>query len=175
MPAVQYPHALPVEWEDVIFDRSSVGSTRRSEGDAALWVAMRPSVFLSIATPLPCPRPSLDWLRTRIDTGQAICPAELVFDAHLSVPHALSHEGRHRMTALREGLRDRPVPVRLRLNGMQDSDLDHRLIGRLRQEQDRSVAVPSLRDRCSRMRKSIWAADPQAESHPRIVGCRRLA
>jgi hypothetical protein len=132
MPDNQFPHLLPVLWEDVAFDRMAAGCTPRSAGDAALWVAMRPSVFLSIATPLPRPRPSLDWLRTRIDGGGAIAPAELVFDAHLRIPLALSHEGRHRMTALREKLCDRPVPVRLRLRGMDDFDIDQRLISKLR-------------------------------------------
>ncbi len=132
MATIEYPHILPVVWEGVMFDRASVGSTARSASDPALWVSMRPSVFLAIATPLPRPRPSLDWLRDRIDGGGAIAPAELVFDAHLSVPLALSHEGRHRMTTLGERLHDRPVPVRLRLHGMSDFDLDDRLIGRLR-------------------------------------------
>jgi hypothetical protein len=128
----EYPHILPVLWEDVLFDRTSVGSTARSARDAALWVSMRPSVFLGIATPLPRPRPSLDWLRDRIDGGGAIAPAELVFDAHLRVPLALSHEGRHRMTALGERLRDRPVPVRICLRGMSDYEVDDRLVGHLR-------------------------------------------
>ncbi|NTF23559.1 hypothetical protein G6L37_34880 [Agrobacterium rubi] len=132
MPEINYPHVLPVLWEDVMLDRNSVGSTRRSEGDAALWVTMRPSVFLSIATPLPRPRPSLEWLRARLDDGEAICPAELVFDARLRIPLALSHEGRHRMTALGERLADRPVPVRLRIKDMIDSELDAGLIARLR-------------------------------------------
>lgn len=132
MATTEYPHNLPVLWEDVMFDRTSVGSTARSAKDAALWVSMRPSVFLSIATPLPRPRPSLDWIRDRIDAGGSIAPAELVFDVHLRVPLALSHEGRHRMTALMEKLEDRHVPVRLCLSGMSDFDLDDRLVARLR-------------------------------------------
>lgn len=175
MPAIEYPHILPVTWEDVTFDRNSVGATGRSDGDAALWVAMRPSVFLSIATPLPCPRPSLGWLRARLDDGQAICPAELVFDAHLRVPLALSHEGRHRMTALRDRLCDRPVPVRLRLARTQDAEIDGRLISHLRDgarsQRGRSFVSGPLFDEA----EIDLGGRPASGVPPPIVGCRRKA
>lgn len=120
-----FPHVLPVDWEDVIFDRAGIGATARSSNSAALWVSMRPSAFLSIATPLPVPRASLDWLRGRIEDGDGIAPAELHFNVTGSMPLALSHEGRHRMTALRERLNDRPVPVRLSFQSVTEHDLDH--------------------------------------------------
>ena len=132
MANIEYPHNFPVLWDGVTFDRTSVGSTARSSMDAALWVSMRPSVFLALATPLPCPRSSLDWMRARLNDDEAIAPAELVFDAGLRVPLALSHEGRHRMTALKERLQDRPVPVRICLRGMSDFDIENSMIERLR-------------------------------------------
>lgn len=119
-----FPHVLPVEWEDVVFDRAGIGATARSSINAALWVAMRPSAFLSIATPLPVPRASLEWLRGRIEDGDAIAPAELHFNVAGKMPLALSHEGRHRMTALRDRLSDRPVPVRLSFQGISDCELN---------------------------------------------------
>ncbi|MCS4090186.1 hypothetical protein [Rhizobium sp. BK176] len=136
-----FPHAFPVEWEDIAFDRAGIGATARSSNSAALWVAMRPSVFLSIATPLPVPRASLDWLRYQIGEGRAIAPAELDFSVVGSMPVALSHEGRHRMTALRERLCDRPVPVRLSFKGMRDHELDDRFVSFAR------AAVKSQRGR----------------------------
>lgn len=136
-----FPHVLPVDWEDVIFDRAGIGATARSSNSAALWVAMRPSAFLSIATPLPVPRASLDWLRGRIEDGDGIAPAELHFNVTGSMPLALSHEGRHRMTALRERLSDRPVPVRLSFQSTKYHDLDHGFVDWVRR------AVKSQRGR----------------------------
>ncbi|MDW9481749.1 hypothetical protein GOB57_24175 [Sinorhizobium meliloti] len=127
-----FPHVLPVEWEDVVYDRAGIGATARSSNSAALWVAMRPSAFLSIATPLPIPRASLDWLRDRIDEGDAIAPAELHFNVAGKIPLALSHEGRHRMTALRERLSDRHVPVRLSFQGIADSEMNDDFAGWVR-------------------------------------------
>jgi hypothetical protein len=89
---------------------------------------MRPSVFLAIATPLPVPRASIDWLRGQMDEGNAIAPAELHFDVFGSMPLALSHEGRHRMTALGNRLCDRPVPVRLSFKGVRDCELNDRFV-----------------------------------------------
>ena len=127
-----FPHVLPVIWKGIVFDRSGIGATARSSHDAALWVAMRPSVFLAIATPLPQPRSSLGWLRGRLEDGQAIAPAELHFDVDVKVPLALAHEGRHRMTALGERMPDRAVPVRLSFRGLLDGDVDEAFIARIR-------------------------------------------
>jgi hypothetical protein len=127
-----FPHLFPVEWDDVAFDRAGIGATARTSNEASLWVAMRPSVFLAIATPLPAPRASLDWLRRQIDAGRAIAPAELRFSLLGSVPLAVSHEGRHRMTALRDRLCDRTVPVRLSFSGMSDHELDDRFVSVVR-------------------------------------------
>lgn len=136
-----FPHVFPVQWDDVTFDRAGIGATSRSLNAAAVWVAMRPSVFLSIATPLVVPRASLDWLRGQLDEGHAIAPAELRFDVFGSMPLALSHEGRHRMTALRERLSDCLVPVRLSFKGMHDHEIDDRFVSFTR------TAVKSQRGR----------------------------
>jgi hypothetical protein len=128
----RFPHLHPVSWEDVIFDRAGIGATARSSSSAAIWVSMRPSVFLSIATPLPAPRASLGWLRGRIEEGERIAPPELNFIITGSMPLAISHEGRHRMTALRARLHDRPVPVRLSFQTTNDNDLNDEFIGWVR-------------------------------------------
>jgi hypothetical protein len=146
-----FPHVFPVQWDDVItFDRAGIGATSKSSIAAAMWVAMRPSVFLSIATPLPVPRASLDWLRGEMDAGRAIAPAELRFDVFGSMPLALSHEGRHRMTALREKLSDCPVPVRLSFKGMHDHEIDDRFVSfarnAVKSQRGRSVVAGPLFD-----------------------------
>lgn len=128
-----YPHVYAVQWEDVTFDRAAVGATPRTSNEAAMWVAMRPSVFLAIATPLPVPRSSLEWIRDRLDRGGAIAPAELRLDVSGRLPLALSHEGRHRMTALRERWNDRVVPVRIAFAKTEDDFVDPCLIRRVRE------------------------------------------
>lgn len=132
MPKPDYPHVLPCEWDDIVFDRNSIGATSRSDGGSAIWVAMRPSIFLEIATPLPRPRASLEWLKSQIKLGRSIAPAELTIDPRLGVPLALSHEGRHRMTAIRHLLSDRSAPVRILLAGCRDWDIDPKLIEKVR-------------------------------------------
>lgn len=132
MASSTYPHVFPVIWEDVVFCRDGIGAIGRPSSDAALWVSMRPSVFLSIATPLAVPRASLEWLGTRIDDGAAIAPAELRFDTTPRMPLTLSHEGRHRMTALRARFEDRPVPVRLSFQRVQDHEVDRAFVDRVR-------------------------------------------
>lgn len=144
-----YPNFYPVVWEGITFDRRAIGAVRTSSGDAAIWVAMRPSVFLGVATPLPVPRSSLEWIAARLEDGDAIAPAELRLDVTGKSPLALSHEGRHRMTALRMRLNDRPVPVRIAFAGMTDQDIEDREIVRwvrqgTRSQRGRSVVAGPL-------------------------------
>jgi hypothetical protein len=131
MPATEFPHHSAVLIGDVRFDRNGIGLTGRSINEAALWVLMRPSIFLALATPLPAPRMSLRWLKDQIDVGCAIAPAELRVRVQ-SAPVALAHEGRHRMTDLLHRLDDRPVPVRISLQHTEESEINHGLIERLR-------------------------------------------
>lgn len=130
--ATFFPHVLPVNWDGVVFDRAGIGATSRSSGDAGIWVAMRPSIFLAIATPLAVPRASLGWLSSRIDEGAAIAPAELRLNVSGSLPSALAHEGRHRMTVLRECLGDAVVPVRIAFHDINEADIDDAMLQKVR-------------------------------------------
>lgn len=131
MPSQIFPHFAATYVGDVCFDRNGIGVTSRGFDEAALWVLMRPSTFLSIATPLPSPRSSLTWLRTQIELGEGIAPAELRVRTG-TIPLAVSHEGRHRMTNLKELLGDRPVPVRISLQHLDDPDVDTVITSSLR-------------------------------------------
>jgi len=116
------------------FDRHcGIGATTRAGSDGAAWAMMRPSTFLTLATPLPQPRESLHWITGEILKGTALCPAELRLRLPPNGMAAVSaHEGRHRMTALREILDDAPVPVRLCVAGIAWDEVDAVLLAHLR-------------------------------------------
>lgn len=120
----------------VAFDaRRGIGSGFRPARahEAEAYVAMRPSAFLALSTPLPAPRPSLGWLSGRIADGAAICPAALrVWLPPSGVPAVLAHDGRHRMTALLAALGDVEVPVRLAVADHDDDDLTPAVMAALR-------------------------------------------
>lgn len=132
MPKTEFPHFMTVEHEGIFYDRNAIGRVDHSFNEGAVWTLMRPSVFLAIATPLPVPRASLDWLSGQINAGQAIAPAELRFRICGGDPLALSHEGRHRMTALMSIVKDRHVPVRLALQDHYEEDITSSVIEKLR-------------------------------------------
>lgn len=132
MPKIDFPHFMAIEHEGILYDRNAIGCVDHSFNEGAIWTLMRPSTFLEIATPLPVPRASLAWISGQINAGQAIAPAELRFRVGNGEPLALSHEGRHRMTALRSIGCDRPVPVRLSVQGHFDEDITSMVIEKLR-------------------------------------------
>ncbi len=132
MPQTDFPHFMAIEHEGVLFDRNAIGCVNRSFNEGAVWTLMRPSIFLAIATPLPVPRESLIWLTGQIKAGFAIAPAELRFRVCGGDPIALSHEGRHRMTALMSLVDDRQVPVRLSLQNKREDDVTSLVIEKLR-------------------------------------------
>jgi hypothetical protein len=133
MPTTVFPHFAVTYIDDVCFDRNGIGLTPRHFDEAAIWVQMRPSVFLSIASPLDAPRTSLNWLKTRLDAGESIAPAELRIRVQSNISMAISHEGRHRMTNLRSRLSDCLVPVRISLQHVSEDAVSEKLIARLRQ------------------------------------------
>lgn len=132
MPQTDFPHFMAIEHEGILFDRNAIGCVNHSFNEGAVWTLMRPSIFLAIATPLPVPRDSLTWLTGQIKAGFAIAPAELRFRVCGGDPIALSHEGRHRMTALMSLVEDRPVPVRLSLQNHREDDVTSLVIEKLR-------------------------------------------
>lgn len=104
----------------LIWSRCGIGAGRFSPGSGtAVWVAMRPSLLLALATPLPVPRDTLAWLRDRVSEGSPVCPPTL--DAWVADPRGTAavvrHDGRHRATLARDMLTDAPIPVLLRLCG----------------------------------------------------------
>jgi hypothetical protein len=121
-----------MEHEGIRFDRNAIGCVDHSFNEGAIWTLMRPSIFLAVATPLTVPRASLDWLVSQINAGQAIAPAELRFRVASGDPLALSHEGRHRMTALMSILENRHVPVRITLQGHCEEDITPSVVEKLR-------------------------------------------
>lgn len=103
----------------ISFDRTGIGSCSRADCSCAFWALMRPSVFLSLASPLPVPRDSIGWIRDRVQEGVALCPSELgLRDCRRLGPAVSTHEGRHRMTVLREIVGDLPFPVRVSVPGV---------------------------------------------------------
>lgn len=132
MPKTDFPHFMTVEHEGIFFDRNAIGCIDHSFNEGAVWTLMRPSIFLAIATPLPAPRASLDWLTSQINAGQAIAPAELRIRVASGDPLAVSHEGRHRMTALLSIVEDRHVPVRIALQDHYEEDITSSVIEKLR-------------------------------------------
>ena len=132
MPQTDFPHFMTIEHEGILYDRNAIGCVDHSFNEGAVWTLMRPSTFLAIATPLPVPRESLVWLTSQIKAGYAIAPAELRFRVSGGDPLALSHEGRHRMTALLSLVDDRQVPVRLSLQNHGEDDVTSRVIEKLR-------------------------------------------
>lgn len=131
---VQFPHHGTIIHNGIAFDRMGIGGAdARPSSSGAAWVMMKPTMFLSLATKLHEPRPSLEWIRGRISCGDAISPPELTFrmpDGFL--PAVSSHEGRHRMTALLELGGDVDVPVRIVLSGMDHEDITPSLMARIR-------------------------------------------
>lgn len=133
MSDIDFPHYGAVLRCGVAFDRTGIGATARSAGDGAFWTLMTPETFLDLATPLLKPRQSIEWLAARMDEGRAIAPAELsvrmVANGH---PAVSRHEGRHRMTILRDYACGRPVPVRISVCGHRDHEITDSLIGAVR-------------------------------------------
>jgi hypothetical protein len=113
----------------IVFDPSGGIGARRArrlhDDGALLAVAMRPAVFLQLATPLAAPRPSLEWILAALRAGRPICPPTLrvwppprpARGPGRGAPAAVvAHDGRHRATALRALLGEHAeVPVRLEL------------------------------------------------------------
>ena len=102
------------------WSRSGIGSGRPGyDAEASLWVAMRPSIFLALATPLPAPRASLTWLRNQVAAGAVIHPP--VLDVWCSggadLPAVVRHDGRHRTMVARDVLDDGLMPVLIGLFG----------------------------------------------------------
>ena len=148
MPQTLFPHFMTIEHEGILYDRNAIGCVAHSFNEGAVWTLMRPSIFLAIATPLPVPRESLVWIANQIKAGLAIAPAELRFRLGDGDPLALSHEGRHRMTALMSLMNDRQVPVRLSLQDHCEDDITsfvvERLRRRVRSQRGRSVVEGPL-------------------------------
>lgn len=128
----EFPQFSAVAIGDVILDRNAIGRVSSRSSSAALWVAMRPSIFLALASPLPVPRASLQWLTERLDEGSLIAPAELTIRFGSRVPAVVSHEGRHRMTVIRDRLDDLAVPVRMNIQHFDEADIDAVVVDRLR-------------------------------------------
>lgn len=129
---MEFPQFAAVAIGDIVFDRNAIGRVYSRSSSAALWVAMRPSIFLALASPLPAPRASLQWLTERLDEGSSIAPAELMIRFGSRVPAVVSHEGRHRMTIIRDHLDDRTVPVRMIIQHIDEANVDTVFVDRLR-------------------------------------------
>lgn len=128
-----FPHHGTIIHNGYSFDRTGIGATARSGSNGAAWVMMRPRTFLSLATKLEAPRPSLTWIRQQLQDGAAINPPELTFRLPEGfLPAVTSHEGRHRMTALLELSGNVEVPIRIVLAGTEMEAVDLRLIDRVR-------------------------------------------
>lgn len=113
----------------IIFDPGGIGAraaAKPGQEGAELVVAMRPSTFLALATPLPAPRPSLAWITAQLRAGRAICPPGLrvwLPADWAGTPAVTMHDGRHRATAVHALAGDVEVPVRIALPGL-DSDAE---------------------------------------------------
>ena len=74
------PHEIMVA-HGITFDLGAgIGArvpSRHQEAPAEMLVLMQPSMFLTLATPLAAPRPSLAWIRAQMTAGHAICPPML--------------------------------------------------------------------------------------------------
>lgn len=83
-----------------------------------LRVMMKPSTFLSLALPLMRPRSSLFWLESSWKTVEfaPACLQILSCDKHSIV----RHDGRHRMTFLKEKLGDKYLPVDILIKNPDD-------------------------------------------------------
>jgi len=128
-----FPHFGAVVCNGVTFDRVGIGAVPRPSTDGAFWAMMAPETFLSLATRLPVPRPSLGWLGERVREGCAIAPPELAIRVSRGFSPAVSrHEGRHRMTLLRS-LRAARVPVRISVVGHMDHEVSDGLVEAIRQ------------------------------------------
>jgi hypothetical protein len=101
------------------WSRVGIGSGGKTAGGRGIWVSMRPSVFLALATPLPAPRDSLVWLHAQVAAGEPLCPPVLDawFGQSRTVAAVGRHDGRHRTTLALGLLHDAPIPVLLRLQG----------------------------------------------------------
>ena len=103
----------------IIWSRTGIGCPRTTHDGPALWVTMRPSMFLRLASPLPVPRESLGWLRMQAAQGHTLCPPSLRCHVPMGsgIPLVTWHDGRHRATLAQSLLDDGPIPVRLLLAG----------------------------------------------------------
>lgn len=129
MEAQLRPHEGIMVMHGIVFDPGAglgASATIRGEATAGLVVAMRPGVFLELATPLTRPRSSLDWLDAHLRAGRAICPGRLRVwlpgqggSGNPSSPAVVGHDGRHRAMALRAVLGNIELPVRLELPGLE--------------------------------------------------------
>lgn len=132
----------------VSFDRAGIGCRSQADLSCAFWVLMRPAVFLSLASPLPVPRDSINWIRERISEGRAISPPELKLRLHEKLgPAVNSHEGRHRMTILKEMSGSGLFPVRISV----DQDLDI------------AEFIQTVRGGARRQRTGCWVSGPLFE------------
>ncbi len=130
------PHYGTLLVHGIAFDAAAgIGCPRpRRAADASdVYVAMRPSIFLQLASPLIQPRPSLRWLQNQIAAGRSICPPSL--GIHLPGGRSATvvrHDGRHRATIMREWTCDAEMPVQIDLLNGQVDDLTDAVVARLR-------------------------------------------
>lgn len=107
------------------WSRTGIGAGRSGRGvHLSVWVAMRPSAFLALSTPLTTPRGSLAWLRDQVAAGRAIHPPglEVWLPPRSGMPCVVRHDGRHRTTLARELLNEAEIPVLIGLLGPGTSD-----------------------------------------------------
>jgi hypothetical protein len=127
---------------------------QRTDAPVETFVLMRPAIFLDLASPLPTPRPSLDWIKAQIMAGRPVCPPMLrvwLPPRHSEVPAVLAHDGRHRCFAMRTLLGERAtVPVRIELPTLpSDAEVPEATIalmraGMRRQRGDRGIVPGPL-------------------------------
>jgi hypothetical protein len=129
---MDFPNWGAVCIHGAVFDASGIGASSSRRAYVDFYVAMRPSIFLTLATPLAVPRDSLSWLMQRLDEGEAINPASLRVSVPSDhrIPSVVAHDGRHRMMAVQQALGDILVPVRIDL--VTGDDPSPTLIARLR-------------------------------------------
>ena len=129
-----FPHFGAVLHCGVVYDRTGAGVTARGCGDPAFWAMMDPETFLALATPLPVPRESLEWLARHVSLGGAIAPSELAVRLTPRGPAAVSrHEGRHRMTLVRKIVPGRKVPVRITVIGQSFDEVPREVVSAIRE------------------------------------------